>query len=183
MDAYIAQIMLFAGNFAPVGWALCNGQLLAVAQYSALFSILGTVYGGDGINTFALPNLQCRFPIHPGTANGLGTIAQGQSAGVPSVTLLQTNLPAHNHLLNVSNASASASNPTGALLAQPNTSTDPRSPGTPTAGYVPLSSGITGQAAPTAITTTGSGTPVQILPPYLAINFIICLQGIYPSRS
>jgi microcystin-dependent protein len=182
VDAFIAQIMLFAGNFAPANWAFCNGQLMSIAQNSALFSLIGTVYGGDGIQTFALPNLQCRFPIHPGSVPGFSPIAMGDSSGVQAVTLLQANLPAHSHPLNVSNATGYQGDPTGALLAQPNTSVDPRTPGTATAGYVPATSGVTGQAAPSSIGSTGNGIPVPILPPYVAINFIICLNGIYPSR-
>jgi microcystin-dependent protein len=183
MDAFIAQIMMFAGNFAPVNWAFCNGQTMAISQYAALFSLIGTTYGGNGTVNFMLPNLQCRFPLHPGTATGLGTITAGQFAGTQNVTLSQGNMPIHNHALNVNNTVGFVSDPTGALLAQPNPSTDSRQPGTATGAYVPNATGATGQAGAGAIAVAGGNQPFSIQPPYLAINFIICLNGIFPSRS
>ncbi|HEY4354969.1 MAG TPA: tail fiber protein [Acidobacteriaceae bacterium] len=178
----MGSIMMFAGNFAPQNWALCNGQLLAIQSNAALFSILGTTYGGNGIQTFALPNLQCRVPIHAGTAGGLGTMVLGQVGGVQSVTLNSQNMPMHNHTLNVNNGSGLASDPTGAALAQPNTSTDPRNPGTTTGAYM-TGNAFTGQAAPGSIGMAGGNIPFNVENPYLVVNFIICTQGIFPPRN
>ena len=173
-EPFIGQVSMFCGNFAPRGWLLCNGQTLSISQYTALFSILGTTYGGNGTTTFNLPNLQGRFALHPSPQ-----IPLGQSAGSATVTLTAQNIPAHTHPLNVSNAAATASDPTGALLAQPN----PGGRGaTNTMGYA--APPATGVAAPTAIgPNTGGPTPFNTISPYQAINFIIAIQGIFPSRN
>jgi microcystin-dependent protein len=183
MDSFIGQIMMFAGNFAPNGWAFCNGQSMSIAQNAALFSLLGTTYGGDGVTTFMLPNLQGRVPVHFGNGPGLSPVAQGQSGGTQSATLTMNNLPAHSHLLNVNNGQATQSDPTGGFLAQPNNSPDSRTPAAPTLGFVPGGTGSNAQAAPTSISPVGNGQPFSTQPPYLAVNFVICLNGIYPSRS
>jgi microcystin-dependent protein len=173
-EPFIGQVSMFCGNFAPRGWQLCNGQTLSISQYTALFSILGTTYGGNGTTTFNLPNLQGRFAIHPSPQ-----IPLGQSAGSATVTLTAQNIPAHTHPLNVSNAAATASDPTGALLAQPN----PGGRGAVnTPGYA--APPATGTAATTAIGPNAGGSiPVPTMPPYQAINFIIAIQGIFPSRN
>jgi microcystin-dependent protein len=173
-EPFIGQVSMFCGNFAPRGWQLCNGQTLSISQYTALFSILGTTYGGNGTTTFNLPNLQGRFAIHPSPQ-----IPLGQSAGSATVTLTAQNIPAHTHPLNVSNAAATASDPTGALLAQPN----PGGRGAVnTPGYA--APPATGTAATTAIGPNAGGSiPVPTMPPYQAINFIIAIQGIFPTRS
>jgi len=173
-EPFIGQVSMFCGNFAPRGWMLCNGQSLPISQYTALFSILGTTYGGNGTTTFNLPNLQGRFAIHPSPQ-----IPLGQTAGSATSTLTAQNLPPHTHPLNVSNAAATAGDPTGALLAQPNTG---GRGGTSTVGYA--APPATGTAAPTAIgPNTGGPTPFNTISPYQAINFIIAIQGIFPSRN
>ena len=173
-EPFIGQVSMFCGNFAPRGWLLCNGQTLSISQYTALFSILGTTYGGNGTTTFNLPNLQGRFALHPSPQ-----IPLVQSAGSATVTLTAQNIPAHTHPLNVSNAAATASDPTGALLAQPN----PGGRGAVnTPGYA--APPATGTAATTAIGPNAGGSiPVPTMPPYQAINFIIAIQGIFPTRS
>lgn len=166
-------------NFAASGWALCNGQLMSISQNTALFSLLGTTYGGDGRTTFALPNLQGRVPIHQGNGAGLSGYVIGQLAGNEQVSLQLPEMPQHNHLMGVSNLAGSLSDPTGGILAQGNSGTD-RSP-VLISDYV--SSAATGTLAPTAISMAGSSLPHNNIQPYLCINFIIALQGIFPSRG
>lgn len=169
---------MFAGSFNPNGWALCNGQLMSIAQNSALFSLLGTYYGGDGISTFALPNLQGRMPLHWGSAQGSNYVL-GEISGSPSVNILPSNLPAHSHTIAipVCNAAADLSDPTGAIEALPN---DPSS-GNTISSYTKAAG--TGVALPFPSGSTGQSLPISTMPPYLAITFIIALQGIFPSRG
>jgi microcystin-dependent protein len=172
MDPYIGEIRIFAGNFAPRGWALCNGQILSIAQNTALFSLLGTTYGGNGQTTFALPNLQGRAPMHPGQGPGLTPRVLGESSGINTVTLLTNEMPAHTHALTASSSPASARNPTGNPLAR---SRNGNAYQTTIQNLVPL--------AAQAVSLAGSGQPHNNMQPYLALNFIIALQGIYPPRS
>lgn len=174
-EAFIGSIVLFAGNFAPRGWAFCNGALLSVSQNTALFSILGTTYGGDGQTTFALPNLQGRVPV--GTGSG---VVQGQAGGTASVTLQTNNLPPHTHALQVSTTNGTASNPSGGVPAVGNFEDASTGSSTTVSNYAAQPNA---SASPQAIAATGNGVPVNIMPPYLGLNYIICLQGIYPSRS
>jgi microcystin-dependent protein len=189
MEPLLAEIKMFAGNFAPKGWAFCNGQLLPISQNTALFSLLGTTYGGDGVTTFALPNLQGRAPVHVGTGAGLPPVALGGIFGSPSVSLLVTNLPAHNHTLaavtgviNVFAAPGSVRTPDGNLIA---------GDAAGDANYEPDTGGTTGKLSPLslALTTppatgaTGGSLPVSTQSPSLGINFIIALEGTFPSRS
>ena len=165
MDPFLGQIILFAGNFAPRGWALCDGQLLAIASNTALFSILGTTYGGDGRTTFALPDLRGRIPIHEGHGPGLSNYALGQKGGAENVTLTVAQLPNHNHSL--------AMNGEGASTKQ--------------AGYLAAGE-IYGETADKSapantISNAGGNQPVSNIQPYLAVNYIIALQGIFPSRG
>ena len=166
-------------SFAPNGWALCNGQLLSISQYTALFSLLGTTYGGDGVRTFALPDLQGRVPINQGQGLGLSPYAMGQVGGTENVTLLQNQMPAHNHLVGVSNQAGTVADPTNAVLAQGNSGT-PREPAA-VSDYV--STRATGTLAPTSISLAGGNLPHENLQPYLCVNFIIALNGLFPSRS
>jgi microcystin-dependent protein len=250
MEGYIGQVILFAGIFAPRGWAFCNGQLLPIAQYSALFSLIGTTYGGDGKNTFGLPDLRGRAPIHFGQGPGLPLVVQGEVGGNSQVTLTTQNMPAHNHPITLTGtqvnlnttvtgtiktgATASGSFPAttapvigGEVTIPVNTTgggsikhTDP-SKGllstTATPAYSTLSNGVyagkgtltkgdanipqtplnlsvsgsvnvpiqtTAPLTGTATTaSTGSNSPVSIMSPYLAMNYCIALEGIYPSRS
>jgi microcystin-dependent protein len=179
MDPFPGEIRMVGWNFVANGWALCNGQLMPINQYSALFSLLGTTYGGNGTTTFALPNLQGRVPIHQGTGVGLSPYTIGQSSGSENITLLPTQMPIHNHLMGVSNLPGAVSDPTNAILAQGNSGAG-RSP-VPVSDYV--STAATGTLAPTAIASSGGSQPHSNIQPYLCINFIIALNGIFPSRN
>lgn len=171
-DPFIAGIVLFAGNFAPRNWAFCNGQILSIAQNTALFSLVGTTYGGNGTTTFALPDLRGRVPIHPGQGPGLSSYTLGQLSGTETRTLLTTNMPAHNHSLNAVSEGGDASAPAGALLA--NTGALDKEYKT-TGTIVAMNS--------QAIGVNGGSQPFSIVQPYLCINYIIALFGIFPSRN
>jgi microcystin-dependent protein len=176
-EPFIGQIILFAGNFAIRGYAMCNGQILSIAQNTALFSILGTTYGGNGQTTFALPNLQSRFPIHFGQGPGLSSYALGQQAGTENVTLLQNQMPQHNHLVQTNSGNGNAAAPEGnyiapALVSGANTAVN---------GYRNSQDGtLLGNQS---ISLAGGNQPFSILPPYLALNYQIALEGIFPSRN
>lgn len=178
-EAFLGEIRMVGWNFAANGWALCNGQLMPISQYSALFSLLGTTYGGDGRQTFALPNLQGRVPIHQGTGLGLSPYTIGQASGSENITLLPAQMPQHNHLVGVSNQQGSVADPTNATLAQGNSGSS-RSP-VAVSDYV--STAATGALAPGTISMTGGSQPHSNIQPYLCINFIIALVGIFPSRA
>lgn len=178
-EPFLGEIRMVGWNFAANGWALCNGQLLSISQNAALFSLLGTAYGGDGVQTFGLPNLQSRVPIHQGTGAGLSNYVMGQIGGNENITLLPAHMPQHNHLMGVSNQSGSVVDPTNAILAQGNSGTA-RAP-VPVSDYV--STAATGTLAPTAISIAGGSQAHDNLQPYLCVNFIIALQGIFPSRG
>ena len=167
-------------NFAPAGWALCNGQLLSISQNTALFSLLGTYYGGNGTTTFALPNLQSRVPIHQGQGTGLSTYTLGQLGGNETTTLLATNLPPHTHPLLGSTATGTLTSPAGGSIAQINAGT-PREPAL-AMGYASTAPNTTMAAGSVGNNSSGA-TPFSTQQPYLCINFIIALEGIYPSRS
>jgi microcystin-dependent protein len=178
-EPFLGEIRMVGFNFAPTGWALCNGQLLPISQYTALFSLLGTFYGGNGTSNFALPNLQSRVPIHMGQGAGLSLYTIGQSGGVENVTLLATQMPAHNHLVAVNNAVGTVANPTNSILAEGYTG-DSRSP-TLLNNYT--TAAATGNLAANAVSQAGGSQPHPNIQPYLCVNFIIALQGIFPSRS
>jgi len=169
-EPYIGEIRLVPYTFNPAGWALCSGQLLSISQNAALFSLIGTTYGGDGVNTFALPNLQSRIPVHMGTS-AQGTFIQGQLGGVENVTLTQAQIPSHSHAAQCnSGATQTASNPAGAVWVNSNQNqyTDQATPATMNAG---------------ALSNTGGNQPHENRMPFQVINFIIALVGIFPSRS
>jgi microcystin-dependent protein len=174
----IAAIFIFAGNFAPRGYAFCQGQLMSIAQNTALFSLLGTTYGGDGAQTFGLPDLRGRAPIGAGSGPGLSPVSLGEAAGSNSVTILTSNLPPHNHLVNV-NSGAGTQNPaTNNFLA---TTTDPS-----TAAPVPTYETTASAGAtlnPAAVSLVGSGVPISVQNPYLGVNYIIATEGVFPSRN
>lgn len=169
MEPFIAQIMLFGGNFAPRGWAFCDGQLLPISSNSALFSILGTTYGGDGRSTFALPDMRGRAPIHAGSGPGLSPRVIGQRVGIEDVTLVESQIPPHNHSLNFVNIPADNDRPTGDYLARSTTYTATTTP--------------TSQLAAGSISNAGGGQQHENMQPSLVINYIIALQGTFPSRS
>ena len=179
MNPFIGQILMVGFNFAPVGWALCNGQLLAIAQYTALFSLLGTTYGGDGVSNFALPNLQSRVAVHQGQGPGLSPYVIGSTGGAENVTLLATQMPSHSHLINVNNTPGTVPNPTNNIQAEAATG-DPRS-SSPISQFTAASP--TGTMAPNTVSMSGGGQPHANIQPYLTINFIIALQGIFPTRN
>lgn len=171
-EPFIAEIRIFAGNFAPRSWAFCNGQLLPIAQNTALFSLIGTTYGGDGRTTTALPNLQGRAPMHPGNGPGLSSRRLGQKTGVETVSLTETQIPSHLHTARGSENAAVASAPTGNYVA--------RGGGRGVNTYLNADTSV---GTSKALLETGGGQAHNNLQPYLAINFIIALQGLYPSRS
>lgn len=180
MDAYIAQIMLFAGNFAPKSWAYCDGTVLSIAQNTALFSLLGTTYGGNGTTTFALPDLRGRVAVGAGQGPGLSNYSLGQSGGSETTVLTQAQMPAHTHpasatfSVGVSNAAANSDDPDGTLLTT--TGSAFYATGAP-AGRL---GGVTANAT---IGIAGSSQPISIQSPFLVLNYIICMYGIFPPRN
>lgn len=164
-EPYIGEIRMVGFNFAPVNWAFCNGQLLPISQYEALFALIGTTYGGDGQTTFALPNLQGRIPFHQGNS-----FVTGQLSGSETETLISTQMPAHTHPLAASSAAGTQPAPTGGYWAQ--SSLEAYS-----------TEAVAHQVAPTAIGSTGGSQPHDNMPPFLAINFVISLFGVFPSQS
>jgi microcystin-dependent protein len=171
-DPFVGEIRMFAGNFAPTGWALCNGQLLPISQNTALFSLLGTMYGGDGKTTFALPDLQGRVPIDFGPGPGLTERFQGEEGGQPYVTLINSEMPAHTHQVLADTAPGSSQDPTNATW------------GTAGRGRpAPYGPGLNASMSPQALNITGGSLPHNNMQPYLAVTFIIALQGIYPPRQ
>ena len=182
MEGTIGEIRMFAGNFAPRTWLICNGQLINIASNTALFSILGTTYGGNGQTTFALPDLRGRVPTGTGTGPGLSNVQLGQVAGTPSVTLLQTNLPAHTHTVT---ASGSQTCKSGAGNSDTPTGNIPASSATDEIYAAPA--GSNGSMAPISVSGTtsiaGNSQPVSVMQPYLGMNYIICQFGIFPSRN
>jgi microcystin-dependent protein len=181
---YIGQIILFAGNFAPMGWQLCEGQLLAISTNEALFAILGTTYGGDGINTFALPDLRGRVPVQQGQGPGRPNYVLGQIGGTPQTTLTSNQMPSHTHAatatatINATAKPADATSPKGAFLAG--------TAGTPVYAAAPDgTSKLSARATTTTVTigVAGSNLPIETQAPYLAMNYCICTEGLFPSQN
>lgn len=173
-DPFVAEIRIFPFNFAPTGWAFCNGQLLPISQNTALFSLVGTFYGGDGKSTFALPNLQGNAPMHQGDGPGLSSRSLGETGGSPSVTLIESELPAHNHALKATvedgtqgslTANITVATSVGGKLYQSNTSSS--------LGSMNLQQ----------LQVSGGSLPHNNLMPYLTLNFCIALQGVFPPRG
>ncbi len=176
MEGTIAEIRLFAGNFAPRNWAFCAGQILPIAQNTALFSLLGTTYGGNGQTTFALPDFRGRVAVGTGQGPGLPSITLGQVAGEVAHTLITTEIPAHNHTLGAHNNDlANQSNPTGNFLGVGQTG------GQTLNMYSSVAPNTTLNQA--EIGLTGGSQPHNNMQPYLGMNYIICLFGIFPSRN
>lgn len=180
---FVAEIRMFAGNFAPTGWAQCDGQLMPISQNTALFSLLGTFYGGDGKSTFALPDLQGSSPMHQGTSTTGTEYFLGQQSGSEFVTLLQTEMPAHTHSLQASNNDANTdpavgANPTNALPAKG--AYDDGSNNGVVAFYSTVAPNV--QMNPNAVTIAGGSLPHNNMMPFLTVLFIIALQGVFPAR-
>jgi microcystin-dependent protein len=180
MDPYLAEINIFAGTFAPQGWALCNGQTMSIANNTALFSLIGTMYGGDGQTTFILPDLRGRVPVGTGQGAGLPTVNLGERAGTEGLNLTVANLPMHTHVPTTvvsTNAGTGSTNaPAGAYWGNANVNV-----------YSKVTDGTLMNAKAVQITSTsavaGASKPVSNVQPYLAMNYIIAVEGIYPSRN
>lgn len=170
-DPTIGQITMFAGNFAPRNWAFCDGQLLPISENSALFSILGTTYGGDGRTTFGLPDLRSRVPIHAGRGPGLTERRLGAKGGSETNSLTQNQLPSHSHSLQGTSEPGTSNSPDGNI------------PAVNRDGILHYGSTANVGMGSGSIGETGGGQPVNNMQPYLGINYIIALQGIFPSRS
>jgi len=167
-EPFIGEIRILGFNFAPVGWSQCNGQLLPIAQNQALFSLLGTTYGGNGVTNFALPNLQGRAPVHTGTSGGVPSISIGQSGGAATTTLTVNQMPAHGHSVACSSIAGKEASPAGNYLAKK------------TRDFAMASDNNTMAAG--MIGQTGGNQPIPTQSPFLGLNFCIALVGIYPSR-
>jgi microcystin-dependent protein len=165
---YVGEIRMVGFNFVPVGWASCDGSLLPISEYDTLFNLIGTTYGGDGQTTFAVPNLAGRIPIHLGTGNGLSTRTIGELAGVEQVTVTNAQMPVHSHAPQAQSANGALSTPQNGIWAGSATSLY-----TTAQPNVPMGAGV--------VNITGSSQPHENMMPFLAINFIISLYGIYPS--
>jgi microcystin-dependent protein len=172
-EPYIGEIRPFAGNFAPLGWALCNGALLPIADNTALYALIGTTYGGDGASTFGLPDLQGRALIHQGTAPGLSTYVMGERVGVETVTLSTAQMPGHTHSFSATNTAGTTATPGPTAVLASTAAGFPIYDGT----AVPVA--LSGQA----VTSVGGSAPHDNRQPYLAITYIISLFGIFPSHS
>ena len=171
-DQFVAEIRIFGFNFAPTGWALCSGQILPISQNTALFSLLGTTYGGNGQSTFALPNMEGNAPMHPGQGPGLSLHDLGEQAGSETVTLLESEIPAHSHALMANTTIATKSLPTGNSFAK----------GSAMIPYLAPAGAPTVSMAFQAIPPAGGDLPHNNMMPYLTLNFCIALQGIFPPR-
>ncbi len=173
-DQFLAEIRIFTGNFAPKGWATCDGQLLPISQNTALFSLLGTTYGGDGKSTFALPNFQGSAPMHSGQGPGLSLRDLGESGGEQIVTLLDSEMPAHTHGAQAF-AGAGGLDPAGNAWAEPNQRG--------LSAYAPNSANNPVLMSPNSLAVGGGSQPHNNMMPFLGLTFIIALQGIFPARS
>jgi microcystin-dependent protein len=172
-DPFVAEIRIFPFSFAPKGWARCDGQLLPISQNTALFALLGTMYGGDGKSTFGLPNLQGRAAMHPGQGPGLSQRELGESGGSDTVTLQQAEIPAHTHQARGNNGIGDSPIPAGNALARLGSLNTYQT--NSSANLVPM--------APESLAPSGGGTPHNNLQPYLTLLFCIALQGVFPPRS
>lgn len=169
-EPFIGEVKLVGFNFAPIGYATCDGQLISIAQNTALFSILGTTYGGNGTTNFALPNFQSRAPMFWGQGPGLSPRTLGEVDGSSTVTLISTQIPAHTHLVSASSSAGSLTNPANSSFGSAGRGRSPY-----------YASGVSSSMQPTSV--VGSNQPHENMQPYLAVLFIIALQGIFPSRN
>jgi microcystin-dependent protein len=172
-EPYIGSIVLFAGPFEIMNWAYCDGRLLPIASYSALFAVIGTTFGGNGTSNFALPDLRGRVPIQQGVGPGLSQYNLGQPGGGERVTLTTNNLPPHSHPVNaLSSAAGRGTSPASGLLSTPANAVEIYNTGTPNT-----------QMSPAMIGNTGTSLPVSVMQPYLPLNYLIALNGLFPSRG
>ena len=172
-DPFVAEIRIFAGNFPPTGWATCDGQLMPISQNTALFSLLGTTYGGDGKSNFALPNMQGNAPMHPGQGPGLSLHDLGETGGSDTVTLLESEMPSHSHNFGASVRDATARSPGGQLVAK----------GVGVNMYAPAASAPLVNFSANAVAPVGGDRPHNNMMPYLTLNFCIAMQGVFPPRT
>ena len=173
MDPFVAEIRILPFNFAPKGWAFCDGQILPISQHTALFSLLGTTYGGDGKSNFALPNMQGNAPMHPGQGPGLSLHDLGETGGSETVTLLKSEMPGHAHTLNAQSQPGEDASPAGEALAR-------------SVGAVLYQTNVSQNLValgPGALAPAGGDQPHNNMQPYLTLNFCIALQGVYPPRA
>lgn len=188
---FLGEVRMFAGTFAPRGWAFCSGQLMAISQYDAVYALLGTTYGGDGITTFALPDMRSRRPVHWGQGPGLSNYVLGQAAGVETVTLNQQQMPTHSHPATggggqytlefpCSTNAGSSNSPGGRINAVSPTGSERFAP--PNSDGLGTTAALNAALTPT-LGVAGGSQPHENLPPLLAVSFIICLEGIFPSRN
>ena len=171
MDPFVAEIRIFPFNFPPTGWAFCDGQILPISQNTALFSLLGTTYGGDGKSNFALPNMQGNTPMHPGQGPGLSLHDLGETGGSETVSLLESEIPSHSHQMSVSSQLATANDPVGQRFAMGD--------GMNLYGNATSLVSMSGNA----LAPAGGDQPHNNMQPYLTLNFCIALQGVYPPRT
>jgi microcystin-dependent protein len=172
-DPFVAEIRIFPFNFAPKGWAFCDGQILPLSQNTALFSLLGTTYGGDGKSNFALPNMQGNAPMHPGQGPGLSLHDLGETGGSDTVSLLESEIPAHSHAMMASTQDGLDSHPVNNLLAQ----------GIGIAHYTDANTGAFVNLNDNALAPAGGDQPHNNMQPYLTLSFCIALQGVFPPRT
>ena len=172
-DQFLAEIRIFPFNFPPKGWAFCDGQILPLSQNTALFSLLGTTYGGDGKSNFALPDLQGNAPMHPGQGPGLSLHDLGETGGSETVSLLESEIPSHSHAFSVSQGDATDQSPAGQLFAT----------GIGIGTYAPPGNAAQVQLSANGIAPAGGDQPHNNMQPYLTLNFCIALQGVYPPRT
>jgi microcystin-dependent protein len=170
-EPFVGEIRMFGFNFPPQGWAFCDGQLLSISQNAALFSLLGTTYGGDGESNFALPDLRSRVPVSLGQGEGLSSYAEGQAGGTETVTLGPAQMPAHTHAVSASSSPAASERPAGRVLAR-----------SPDHSYIPEPDTDTVMNAK-MIGEAGNSQPHDNIQPYLVLNFCIALQGVFPARE
>jgi len=171
-EPFIGEIRMFGGNFAPAGWAFCDGQLMPISQNDTLFNLIGTTYGGDGEETFAMPDLQGRVPMHMGQGPGISqNYQEGEKAGVETVTIVTNSMPLHNHSLLATTAQGNALLPTSNLVAN-----------SPQVTFYALGSAITAMYAQ-AVTLVGGSQPHDNMQPFLAVSFIISLFGVFPTQN
>ncbi|QJD95222.1 phage tail protein [Mucilaginibacter robiniae] len=175
VEAYIGEIRMFAGNYAPEGWAFCNGQIMSISSNDILFTLLGTTYGGDGVSTFALPDLQGRVPVHNGTGVGLNPIALGEAGGVTSVSITTANVPPHTHLVNAANEAGTTSTPGSNLISN----SAGRAVYVQGSSSPDLSAMSSQSVSPAGVTNINE----SIMQPYRAISFIIALTGVFPTNN